>query len=130
MIKSESFSSGFMYVEEGSSIFYHYIKSSNLPLDSLKLFDTIIITNKLEVQKVQMFVSSALIPKSSYNPLLHLASTIKTTAEFCICCSFCKSAYDRSSDFTASTGIALLISLLVHYVTACTLDGQPNENME
>ena len=76
--ESESLPSGFVYVEEGSSIFYHYIKSSNQPLDSPKLLDTIIITDKLEVQ---MFISSALLPRSSYNPLLHSASTIKTTTE-------------------------------------------------
>ena len=28
MLKSESLPSGFVYVEKGSSIFYHYIKSS------------------------------------------------------------------------------------------------------
>ena len=65
MIKSESLPSGFVYVEKGSSIFYHCIKSSNQPLDSPKLFGTIIITDKFEVQ---MFISSALLPRSSYNP--------------------------------------------------------------
>ena len=65
MIKSESLPSGFLYVEKGSSIFHHYIKSSNQPLDSPKLLGTIIITDKVEVQ---MFISSALLPKSSYNP--------------------------------------------------------------
>ena len=65
MLKSESLPSGFVYVEKGSSIIYHYIKSSNQPLDSPKLLGTIIITHKLEVQ---MFISSALLPRSSYNP--------------------------------------------------------------
>ena len=65
MLKSESLPSGFVYVEKGSSIFYHYIKSSNQPLDSPKLLGTIIITHKLEVQ---MFISSAQQPRSSYNP--------------------------------------------------------------
>ena len=65
MLKSESLPSGFVYVEKGSSIFYHYIKSFNQPLDSPKLLATIIITHKLEVQ---MFISSALLPRSSYNP--------------------------------------------------------------
>ena len=37
MLKSESLPSGFVYVEKGSSTFYHYIKSSNQPLDSPKL---------------------------------------------------------------------------------------------
>ena len=32
MLKSESLPSGFVYVEKGSSIFYHYIKSSNQPI--------------------------------------------------------------------------------------------------
>ena len=64
MSKSESLPSGFVYVEKGSSIFYHYIKSSNQTLDSPKLLGTIIITHKLEVQ---MFISSALLPRS-YNP--------------------------------------------------------------
>ena len=50
MLKSESLPSGFVYVEKGSSTFYHYIKSSNQPLDSAKLLGTIIITHKLEVQ--------------------------------------------------------------------------------
>ena len=58
MLKSESLPSGFAYVEKGSSIFDHYIKSSNQPLDSPKLLGTIIITHKLEVQ---MFISSALL---------------------------------------------------------------------
>ena len=62
MLKSESLPSGFVYVEKGSSIFYHYIKSSNQPLDSPKLLGTIIITHKLEVQ---MFISSALLSRSS-----------------------------------------------------------------
>ena len=79
MLKSESLSSGFVYVEKGSSTFYHYIKSSNQPLDSAKLLGTIIITHKLEVQ---MFISSALLPRSSYNPQLYSASIIKTTTEF------------------------------------------------
>ena len=65
MLKSESLPSGFVYVEKGSSIFYRYIKSSNQPLDSVKLLGIIIITHKLEVQ---MFISSALLPRSSYNP--------------------------------------------------------------
>ena len=65
MLKSESLPSGFVYVEKGSSIFYHYIKSPNQPLDSPKLLGTIIITHKLEVQ---MFISSALLPRSSHNP--------------------------------------------------------------
>ena len=65
MLKSESLPSAFVYVEKGSSIFYHYIKSSNQPLDSPKLLGTIIITHKLEVQ---MFISCALLPRSSYNP--------------------------------------------------------------
>ena len=43
MIKSESLPSGFVYVEDGSNIFYHYIKSSNQPLDSPKLLGTSII---------------------------------------------------------------------------------------
>ena len=64
MLKSESLPSAFVYVEKGSSIFYH-IKSSNQPLDSPKLLGPIIITHKLEVQ---MFISSALLPRSSYNP--------------------------------------------------------------
>ena len=64
MLKSESLPSGFVYVEKGS-IFYHNIKSPNQPLDSPKLLGTIIITHKLEVQ---MFISSALLPRSSYNP--------------------------------------------------------------
>ena len=127
MLKSESLPSAFVYVEKGSSIFYHYIKSSNQPLDSPKLLGTIIITHKLEVQ---MFISSALLPRSSYNPQLYSASIIKTTTEFWICCPVCKSACDWSSEFTASTCIALVISLPIHYVTACTLDGQPDENME
>ena len=50
MLKSESLPSAFVYVEKGSSTFYHYIKSSNQPLDSPKLLGTIIITHKLEVQ--------------------------------------------------------------------------------
>ena len=79
MLKSESLPSGFVYVEKGSSIFYHYIKSSNQPLDSPKLLGTIIITHKLEVQ---MVISSALLPRSSYNPQLYSASIIKTTTEF------------------------------------------------
>ena len=49
MLKSESLPSAFVYVEKGSSIFYHYIKSSNQSLDSPKLLATIIITHKLEV---------------------------------------------------------------------------------
>ena len=65
MLKSESLPSGFVYVEKGSSIFYHYIKSSNQPLVSPKLLGTIIITHKLEVQ---MFISFALLPRPSYNP--------------------------------------------------------------
>ena len=65
MLKSESLPSAFVYVETGSSTFYHYIKSSNQPLDSPKLLGKIIITHKLEVQ---MFISSALLPRSSYNP--------------------------------------------------------------
>ena len=65
MLKSESLPSGFVYVEKGSSIFYHYIMSSNQPLDSPKLLGAIVITHKLEVQ---MFNSSALLPRSSYNP--------------------------------------------------------------
>ena len=65
MLKSESLPSGFVYVEKGSSIFYQYIKSSNQPLDSPKLLGTIIITHKLEVQ---MLISFALLPRSSYNP--------------------------------------------------------------
>ena len=60
MLKSESLPSGFVYVEKGSRNFYHYIKSSNQPLDSPKLLGTIIITHKLEVQ---MFISSALLPR-------------------------------------------------------------------
>ena len=48
MLKSESLPSGFVYVEKGSSIFYHYIKSSNQPLDSPKLLGTIIITHSLK----------------------------------------------------------------------------------
>ena len=79
IIKSESLPSGFVYVKEGISISYYYIKSSNQPLDSTKLLGTIIIIDKLEVQ---MFISSALLPRSSYNPLLYSASTIKTTTEF------------------------------------------------
>ena len=54
MLKSESLPSAFVYVGKGSSTFYHYIKSSNQPLDSPKLLGTIIITHKLEVQ---MFIS-------------------------------------------------------------------------
>ena len=65
MLKSESLPSGFVYVEKGSSIFYHYIKSSNQPLVSPKLLGTIIITHKLEVQ---MLISFALLPRPSYNP--------------------------------------------------------------
>ena len=65
MLKSESLPSGFVYVEKGSSIFCYYSKSSNQPLDSPKLLGTIIITHKLEVR---MFISSALLPRSSYNP--------------------------------------------------------------
>ena len=65
MLKSESLPSGFVYVETGSSIFRHYIKSSNQPLDSPKLLGTNIITHKLEVQ---MFISSAPLQRSSYNP--------------------------------------------------------------
>ena len=64
MLKSESLPSSFVYVEKGNSIFYHYIKSSTA-IDSPKLLGTIIITHKLEVQ---MFISSALLPRSSYNP--------------------------------------------------------------
>ena len=67
MLKSESLPSGFVYVEKGSSIFDHYIMSSNQPLDSPKLLGTIIITHKLEVQ---MFISSALLPRSSYKSLI------------------------------------------------------------
>ena len=48
MLKSESLPSGFVYVEKGSSIFYHYIKSSNQPLDSAKLLGTNIITTSLK----------------------------------------------------------------------------------
>ena len=48
MLKSESLPSAFVYVEKGSSIFYHYIKSSNQPLDSPKLLGTIIITTSLK----------------------------------------------------------------------------------
>ena len=63
-IKCESLPCGFVYVKEGSSIFYHYIKSSNQPLNSLKLLGTVIVTDKHEVQ---MFISFAPIPRSSYN---------------------------------------------------------------
>ena len=61
MLKSESLPSGFVYVEKGSSIFYHYIKSSNQPLDSPKLLGTIIITHKLEVQMFYFFCSTTKI---------------------------------------------------------------------
>ena len=78
--------SGFVSVKEGSSIFYHYIKSSaNHLLDTPKLLGTVVvITNKLEVQ---VFVSSTPIPRSSYHHLLH-SSTIKTTTNYYICCHF------------------------------------------
>ena len=76
-----------------------------------------------------MFISSALIQRSSYNHLLHSASATKTTTELLNLLSFSKSARNWTSDFTASTGIALVISLLAQYVTPCTLDGQTDENM-
>ena len=65
MLKSESLPSGFVYEEKGSSIFLPLYQKFYQPLDSPKLLGTIIITHKLEVQ---MFISSALLPRSSYNP--------------------------------------------------------------
>ena len=79
MLKSESLPSGFVYVEKGSSTFYHYIKVLTSHWIHPKLLGTNIITHKLEVQ---MFISSALLPRSSYNPQLYSASIIKTTTEF------------------------------------------------
>ena len=111
MIKSESLPSGFVYVEEGSNIFYHYIKSSNQPLDSSKLLGTSII---------KIFLQSLIAFSQHYKDHYRVLNLL----------SFLQSACDWSSDFTASTRIAFVISLLVHYLTACTLDGQPDENME
>ena len=65
MLKSESLPSGFVYVEKGNSIFLPLYQKFYKPLDSPKLLGPIIITHKLEVQ---MFISSALLPRSSYNP--------------------------------------------------------------
>jgi len=116
-IKTECLPHGFVSVEEGSSIFYHYIKSSaNTLFDAPKLLGTVIVTDQLEVQ---MFVSSTFIPKTSYHHLLQSSSStsiIKTTTELLNLLSFCKCACDRSTDFTANTCIALVISLLTHYI--------------
>ena len=48
MLKSESLPSAFVYVEKGSSTFYHYIKSSNQPLDSPKLLGTLLLPTSLK----------------------------------------------------------------------------------
>ena len=72
MLKSESLPSGFVYVEKGSSIFYHYIKSSNQPLDSPKPVGTIIITHKLEVQffcSTTKILQSLIVFSQHYRPL-------------------------------------------------------------
>ena len=120
-IKNESLPNGFVSLEEGSSIFYHYIKSSaNHLLDTPKLLGTVVITNKLEVQ---VFVSSTPIPRSSYHHLLH-SSTIKTTTELLNLLSFSK-----STDGSANTNNTMIISILMHYLTTCTDSGPSLKNI-
>ena len=65
MLKSESLPALLCMWKKVAAFFTIISKVSNQPLDSPKLLGTIIITHKLEVQ---MFISSALLPRSSYNP--------------------------------------------------------------
>ena len=127
-IKRETLPSGFVSVEENNSMFFHYIELSNQLLDAPKLLGSVIITDKLEIQ---MFVSSASIPSSTYNHLLSSSSranSLKTTTELSNLLSFCKSACDRASDFNGNTCISLVVSLLNHYLSECTAGEQCDEN--
>ena len=113
---------------EDSSISFYYIKTStNNILDATLLLGTVIVTDKLEIQ---MFVSSTSIPTLSYDHLLQSsANTIKTTTELLNRLSFCKSACDRSTDFSANTCISLVVYLLDHYIIASSADEQSSDDI-
>ena len=127
-IIQESLPSGYVSVTKDSSISFYYIKKSfNNVLDAPLLLGTVIVADKLQIQ---MFVSSTSIPTSSYHYVLQSSNnTIKTTTELLNLLSFCKSACNRCTDFSANTCISLGMSLLDHYIIASSADEQSSDDI-
>ena len=126
-INQEFLPSGCAAVTEDTSISFYYIKkSTNNVLDAPLLLGTVFVTDKLEIQ---MFVSSTLIPTFYHHLLQSSTNTIKTITVLLNLQFFCKSACDRSTDFSANTCISLVVSFLDHHIIASSADEQSSNDI-